>query len=275
MADVDLNRIINSKNYYDTLGVSRTATEDEIKRAYRKLAVVTHPDKNSNPRAEEAFKVVGKAFATLSDPQKRATYDRYGEEGMQRMQGRSEGGEPMPEDIYDLFAQMFGADPRMQGRQFHYRRAQRPHPQQEQPRVAAQLFQILPLLLFFLVYFLFSFGSSDSVSPYSLTFDQAGQYIKKRTTKDHKIPYYVQPTFGRDVARDPYALRDVEGDVYASYKSYLNRRCKFEQREKYMMRQRASLYYTGKKQKEMMDKADSSSTSSCDELNDLISKFGY
>jgi molecular chaperone DnaJ len=68
------------KDYYQILGVSKTATEQEIKKAYRKLAVLHHPDKNPNNQkeAEEKFKEISEAYSTLSDPNKRAQYDAYG-----------------------------------------------------------------------------------------------------------------------------------------------------------------------------------------------------
>ncbi len=70
-------------DYYELLGVGRDASADEIKKAYRKLARQLHPDANpDDPEAEAKFKEVSKAYATLSDDEQRATYDRYGEEGL-------------------------------------------------------------------------------------------------------------------------------------------------------------------------------------------------
>ncbi|EED94489.1 predicted protein, partial [Thalassiosira pseudonana CCMP1335] len=66
--------------HYRVLGIEASADEAAIKKAYRKLALKLHPDKNSAPHSDEAFKAVGLAYATLSDSQKRAIYDRYGDE---------------------------------------------------------------------------------------------------------------------------------------------------------------------------------------------------
>jgi DnaJ-class molecular chaperone len=68
----------DQKDYYSILGVSKTASTEEIKRAYRKLALQYHPDRNKSPDAAEKFKEVNKAYEVLSDPQKRQAYDQFG-----------------------------------------------------------------------------------------------------------------------------------------------------------------------------------------------------
>lgn len=108
--------------HYRVLGIESDANESQIKKAYRKLALKLHPDKNSAPKADEAFKAVGLAYATLSDEQKRTIYDRYGDEdpdnrgggsagagGMHfRRRGGARPGEVDPEDIFNMF---FGGGP--------------------------------------------------------------------------------------------------------------------------------------------------------------------
>lgn len=69
------------KDYYKILGIPSGANEDEIKKAYRKMALKYHPDKNKEPNAEEKFKEIAEAYDVLSDPKKRSLYDQYGEEG--------------------------------------------------------------------------------------------------------------------------------------------------------------------------------------------------
>ena len=70
------------KDYYKTLGVDKSASDDEIKKAYRKMALRFHPDKNRDPGAEDMFKEISEAYEVLSDKDKRAAFDRWGSEGL-------------------------------------------------------------------------------------------------------------------------------------------------------------------------------------------------
>jgi len=69
------------RDYYDILGVSRNASQEEIKKAYRRLAMQYHPDRNKDPEATERFKEINEAYEVLSDPEKRMAYDRFGHAG--------------------------------------------------------------------------------------------------------------------------------------------------------------------------------------------------
>ena len=99
----ECRKIIEKIDYYDILGIEKTADETQIKRAYRKLAIKFHPDKNKAKNAEEAFKKVNQAFSILSDKTKRKNYDMFGTED-------GPGMTTMPEDFnpFDIFEQFFG-----------------------------------------------------------------------------------------------------------------------------------------------------------------------
>lgn len=118
------------KDYYETLGVSKTASADEIKRAYRKLALEYHPDRNKTKEGEQKFKEVTKAFEVLSSPEKRQQYDQFGHAAFEQgaagggpfgggfgQQGGqygpftytySSGGQGMEFDPFEIFEQFFG-----------------------------------------------------------------------------------------------------------------------------------------------------------------------
>ncbi len=95
------------RDYYEILGVERTVDAEEIKKAYRKLAVKYHPDKNPGDHtAEERFKELGEAYEALSDPQKRAAYDQYGHAAFDPRQRAGRGGGF--HDPFDIFREAFG-----------------------------------------------------------------------------------------------------------------------------------------------------------------------
>ncbi len=195
-----VERILKAKEggrgaHYRVLGISQNATEAEIKKAYRKTAIKVHPDKNSAPKADEAFKAVGLAYATLSDPQKRTIYDRYGEEDPDNRGGgmggrrRGPGGgvhfrpgqEVNPEDIFNMFfggdmggmhgmhrgpggvhfSTNFGGMPR--GFRQAQQRGRQQQQQEQQAPGLANLIQLLPLLAIILLSFFSS--SSEYATP--------------------------------------------------------------------------------------------------------------
>lgn len=98
--------MVKETKYYDALGVSPTATDEEIKRAYRKLALKYHPDKNKEADAQEKFKEVSVAYECLSDSEKRRAYDQFGEQGA----GMDGGIDPS-----DIFSSFFGGGSRQRG----------------------------------------------------------------------------------------------------------------------------------------------------------------
>ncbi|MFZ5501882.1 MAG: DnaJ C-terminal domain-containing protein, partial [Candidatus Micrarchaeota archaeon] len=106
-------------DYYEILGVEKGASKEEIKKAYRKLALKYHPDKNSEPGAAERFKEISEAYAVLSDESKRATYDQYGHAGFDRMYSQEDIFRSADfSDFEDLFGSMGGPFGGMFGQMF-------------------------------------------------------------------------------------------------------------------------------------------------------------
>jgi DnaJ family protein B protein 12 len=189
--------------------VQENATENDLKKAYRKLALKLHPDKNSAPHADEAFKAVGLAYATLSDPQKRTIYDRYGEEDPDNRGGGGaaaraggvpfrRGQEVSPEEIFNMFfgggmptggggmpgfhvysngfGGGFGGPQFRQQQQARGQRA-RAQPEQDPPAVGlGSLIQLLPFLIIMLLSFFNSNGGESGSTGnryFSLTVSEA------------------------------------------------------------------------------------------------------
>ena len=99
---------MTKRDYYEVLGVSRSASPEEIKKAYRKLAIKFHPDKNPNdPSAEEKFKEAAEAYEVLSNDEKRKRYDQFGHQGVNGG-GYGGGGGMNMDDIFSQFGDIFG-----------------------------------------------------------------------------------------------------------------------------------------------------------------------
>ncbi len=96
------------RDYYEVLGVERDASEEEIKKAFRRLAFKYHPDHNREPGAEEKFKEISEAYEVLSDPEKRASYDRFGRLGGEGLWGRGFEGFDVFRGFGDIFDAFFG-----------------------------------------------------------------------------------------------------------------------------------------------------------------------
>jgi DnaJ family protein B protein 12 len=193
---------IRSKTcYYEILGVSKTATDDDIKRAYRKLALKLHPDKNKARGADEAFKSVSRAFTCLSDPTKRRHYDVTGTEmgqttGMARTASNPFG--PFAEDEIDpeeIFRMFFGGNPFMGGNTRVYSFGGHPANMYGRPRpgqpvsqenaIFRLLLSLAPIILLVLLQIL----SRPAPRPFSL--QQSRAYPFPVSTAKHRVPFYV------------------------------------------------------------------------------------
>ena len=106
------------RDYYEVLGVAKDVSAAELKKAYRRVAMKFHPDRNpDDPSAEEKFKEANEAYEVLSDEQKRSVYDRHGHAGVDQQSGMGGGGSANFSDIFgDVFGDIFGGSGGGRGR---------------------------------------------------------------------------------------------------------------------------------------------------------------
>ena len=245
-----VKRILKAKDYYDLLGVSKGASEAELKKAYRKLALQFHPDKNKAPGTDDAFKAIGNAFSVLSDAGKRRRYDQLGPEAAQGANGNRHFHFQNEDDITaeELFNIFFGSgfpngnvhvhrrhnrhdrEERQRQRMHHDIRHNHFHGQQAQN--GNDLLRVLPLVVVMAVYMLFSVANNMFVPPYSLWYNVDHPVKRITTTAAIEAPYFVSRSFESEY-RDPEKLKKLEEEVIRDYMESLKSRCMFERTQQH------------------------------------------
>ncbi|CAH8299015.1 unnamed protein product [Eruca vesicaria subsp. sativa] len=243
--NVELVRSIKRNNdYYTILGLEKNCSVEEIRKAYRKLSLKVHPDKNKAPGSEEAFKKVSKAFTCLSDGNSRSQYDQVGfVDEFDHIQRQGTRSRPRRrrynttrndffEDEFDpdeIFRAFFGQQRDVFGgatRAYRARQA-RAQPREEEINFAGPtcltMIQILPFLLLLLLAYL-PFSEPD----YSLHKSQTYQVPK--TTENMEISFYVRSSSAFDEKFPPgsFARANLEANVMKEYKSFLFQSCRIE-----------------------------------------------
>uniref|UniRef100_A0AAV2JKU2 J domain-containing protein n=1 Tax=Knipowitschia caucasica TaxID=637954 RepID=A0AAV2JKU2_KNICA len=230
-----VRKIKSCKDYYQTLGVEKTATEEDLKKAYRKLALKFHPDKNHAPGATEAFKAIGNAYAVLSNADKRKHYDQYGEESAQpssrhRHHHREFEADISPEDLFNMF--FGGGFPTSNVHVFRNGRMHQhnTHERREQRREGglALFVQLMPILILIIVSALSQLMVTQP--PYSLSYRPSSGHIHKRHTVSLKVLYYVGERFNDEYHGN--SLKSVERSVEEDYISNLRNNCWREKQQK-------------------------------------------
>ncbi|KAN0121264.1 hypothetical protein V8E52_003852 [Russula decolorans] len=235
LAVVKRVRLCKVTEYYEILEVKKDCDEADVKKAYRKLALALHPDKNGAPGADEAFKMVSKAFQILSDPQKRAIYDRSGGDPESRFGGMSSSGpssgfpasafggttfegELSPEDLFNMFfggGSAFTTGPvfttsfgpgGFRTTRIHTTRGRPTQDQQQEPATPRSLFvQLLPLLILFgfsLLSALPNLLSTPPVPDPRFSFETSTRFNLRRTTQALGVQYNVNSA---EFSRHPIA----------------------------------------------------------------------
>uniref|UniRef100_A0A8C2EC05 DnaJ heat shock protein family (Hsp40) member B12a n=1 Tax=Cyprinus carpio TaxID=7962 RepID=A0A8C2EC05_CYPCA len=265
-----VKRIKRCKDYYEILGVSKEASEEDLKKAYRKLALKFHPDKNHAPGATEAFKAIGNAYAVLSNPEKRRQYDVYGEEKAHpthrhRTHHRNFEADISPEDLFNMF--FGGGFPTNNVHVYSNGRMrfghQQRHERREQQREGglALFVQLMPILILIIVSALSQMMVSSP--PYSLSHRPSMGHTNRRHTPTLKVPYYVGDHFSEEYTG--MNLKNVEQSVEEDYISNLRNNCWKEKQQKEGLLYRAR--YFG--DTDLYQRAQKMATPSCSKLSDV------
>lgn len=228
-----IRQVNKQKDYYAVLGVEKTCSVEEIRKAYRKLSLKVHPDKNKAPGAEEAFKKVSKAFKCLSEEDSRRQYDQTGlvdefEYNQQHnvRQRRRRTTNDFFDDEFDpdeIFRAFFGQANVF--RTSHVYRTRNTGSQQRTdgggPNVLA-LLQLVPFLLIMLLAYL-----PFSEPEYSLQRNYS--YPIPRVTEQHEVQFFVKsPDFDRNYPIGTTARENFEENIVQEYKNLLGRYCHVE-----------------------------------------------
>ncbi|XP_036372773.1 dnaJ homolog subfamily B member 14 [Megalops cyprinoides] len=274
-----VQRIKQCKDYYEVLGISKEANEEELKKAYRKLALKFHPDKNHAPGATEAFKKIGNAYAVLSNPEKRKQYDLTGGEdkpGSAHGQGgfdfhRGFEADITPEDLFNMF--FGGSFPSTNAHVFTSGRArysQQPNQTRERAEERgdggfSMFIQLMPIVVLILVSILSQL--MVSTPPYSLySKPSTGQTVKRQTENLH-VDYYVTRDFKWEYKGS--ALQKIEKSVEEDYVSNVRNNCWKERQTKTDLLYAAKVY----RDERLRRKAELMTMDNCKELDRLNDLF--
>ena len=234
-----VKKILRCEDYYDILGVSKDASESDLKKAYRKLALQFHPDKNQAPGASDAFKAIGKAFAVLSDKDKRERYDQFGPEEASNSGGHGHHfhthGEVSPEDLFNMFFPGFSNTHVRVHRHRPGFNAPREYfftEEHQTPADGLDLVRLLPFFLLIFVYLMSNILTSLESPAYQLR--PSGDYsiLRRTETTSYHVPYYVMSSFEKEYASDRHTLARVERQIEKEYLDAIQRTCFLERRNK-------------------------------------------
>ncbi|KAM9134560.1 dnaJ homolog subfamily B member 12 isoform 1-T3 [Pangshura tecta] len=268
-----VKRVKQCKDYYEILGVNREASDEDLKKAYRKLALKFHPDKNHAPGATEAFKAIGNAYAVLSNPEKRKQYDQFGDEKVNPSRHghshtdfhRGFEADISPEDLFNMF---FGggfpssnvhvySNGRMRYT-YHQRHDRREH----QGDGGLGLFvQLMPILILIIVSALSQMMVSSP--PYSLSHRPSVGHTHRRVTEHLKVVYYVAENFAEEYTGTN--LKNVERSVEDDYIANLRNNCWKEKQQKEGLLYRARYFGDS----DLYQRAQRMGTPSCSRLSEV------
>lgn len=259
-----VQRILRTKDYYEILEVPKGTDEDGVKKAYKKIALRLHPDKNKAPGAEEAFKKLSTAVQCLTDRDKRQVYDRYGDEERIPQQHRHSHQQDFmtPED---LFAAFFGGGvSQHHGQQRQQQNRGDPDAQHQAQR--GQMMQALPVILLVILTLASNFSGRDTGSRFS--FNPTNQYRSERSTAALRVPYYVADDFSEHYVDGSRSLAEFDRQVEIYHVRQLHSDCDYQEKlmyKKVMIAKRVG-------DKEELEKARNHPRPACKEIERIKNK---
>ncbi|KAF2887219.1 hypothetical protein ILUMI_18954 [Ignelater luminosus] len=272
-----VKKVSNCKDYYEILGVNKDATDSDIRKAYKKLALHLHPDKNKCAGAVEAFKTIGNAMAVLTDSEKRRQYDKvHFDKGAvlssrehQRTYTcsytRNYKAETSTEDFLNMCFGSNNDNPNIfvkrNGRVYRpniNNEEIRNNQREQQQNGFTAFFQILPILLAILL----SMASSFFISDPAYSLQQTAKYTVLRETENLRLQYYVKESFNTE---HQAAVRRLEAAIEEEYLTSLRHACYREKHYRDSMMWKAR----GFGDRQMFQQAQEISTPSCEKLQNL------
>eukprot|EP00250_Pteridium_aquilinum_P035551 c9647_g1_i1 orf=366-1430(-) len=235
-----VQRIRKTKDYYQILGLNKDCTTEEIRKAYKKISLKVHPDKNNAPGAEEAFKHVSKAFACLNEAESRSKYDQCGPEDPHRpshhaaryRHARNAYAYDEMFDADEIFNSFFFGT-NYSGNSFqraqYVRRYRTGGTRQAEGTQSTEksgglltLLQVIPVLALFLI-------SLFPLSKPIYSMEQVAPYQFQYSTKEHQVPFYVKSVdFDREYPPGTSSRRNVEAKVERDMMEMLGYNCRRE-----------------------------------------------
>ncbi|XP_016348623.1 dnaJ homolog subfamily C member 18 [Sinocyclocheilus anshuiensis] len=289
-------RIKRCRDFYEILGVPKDASDEDLKKAYRKLALRFHPDKNCAPGATDAFKAIGNAYAVLSNPEKRQQYDQCGDQGPaetsshtsaqprhayghHRTFNRDFEADISPEELFNIF---FGGrfptgnihvytnrgasythyyQPRR--RRTYERREEEVEESHSQNNFTA-LLQLLPVLVLILISVFTQLMATNP--PYSLFYKPSMGLVVSRETQHMGVPYYVDKSFEKEYSGA--ALDELEKTIENDYIDHLQSSCWKEKQQKSDLANLGQLY----RDERLKQKAETMKLDHCEKLNRFMAR---
>jgi len=217
-------------DYYKILECDKNSGEDVLKKAYRKLALKLHPDKNHAPGAEEAFKKLSKAFQCLTDEEKRHVYDRYGDEESAPQRHRQQYQQNfMSAD--DLFAAFFNGGAFPQAQQHHGGGQRQQQGGGGEGQQNPGWFQLVPILFLIFITVFNNLGSSNDSGRFS--FSQTASFRHERQTASMDTRYFVSDDFGDHYPDGTRNLAEFERNVELYHVRTLQSECDHQEKTMY------------------------------------------